>query len=229
MSEFNMFKTNAEDESKSGFRVGATNSFYSHFSSPPSSVHNSDNDDDDSDTRSTVSYKDRRREAHTFAEQKRRDAIKKGYEELQRVVPTCQQADSIGSSKLSKATILQKSIDYLQFSLQQKHKQEENLDKLRKSVMALKIMKANYQHIVKMHETSDPIREDQLPDELKFRVFQQMMDNLFLSFNSSISVSNFAELSASAFNWLEEFCKPQILSKIARASLHHATIDYRTQ
>lgn len=33
-------------------------------------------DDEDSDQRSTLSYKERRREAHTQAEQKRRDAIK---------------------------------------------------------------------------------------------------------------------------------------------------------
>ena len=33
-------------------------------------------DDEDSDNRTMMSYKDRRREAHTQAEQKRRDAIK---------------------------------------------------------------------------------------------------------------------------------------------------------
>ena len=65
-------------------------------------------DDDDSDARSTTSYKERRREAHTYAEQKRRDAIKKGYEDLQKIVPTCQQSDALGASKLSKATILQR-------------------------------------------------------------------------------------------------------------------------
>ena len=65
-------------------------------------------DDDDSDARSTTSYKERRREAHTFAEQKRRDAIKKGYDDLQKIVPTCQQADALGASKLSKATVLQR-------------------------------------------------------------------------------------------------------------------------
>lgn len=36
------------------------------------------------------------------------------------------------------------------------------------------------------------------------------MDNLFQSFNANISVSNFAELSGSVFNWLEEYCKPQV-------------------
>ena len=35
-----------------------------------------DEDDDSDSSRATMSYKDRRREAHTAAEQKRRDAIK---------------------------------------------------------------------------------------------------------------------------------------------------------
>jgi len=205
----------------------STSSYAGLYTSPGSSAHNSDNDDDDSDTRSTVSYKERRREAHTYAEQKRRDSIKRGYEDLQKIVPTCQQTDSLGSSKLSKATILQRSIDYVQFLVQHKQKQEEDLEKLRKDVMALKIMKANYEHIVKTHQSIPTESEDQLPDELKFRVFQQMMDNLFLSFNGSISVNNFAELSACVFNWLEEYCKPQTLREIAKASLHHATMEHR--
>lgn len=45
---------------------------------------------------SPLSYKERRREAHTQAEQKRRDAIKKGYDTLQELVPTCQQTDLSG-------------------------------------------------------------------------------------------------------------------------------------
>ena len=50
--------------------------------------------DDDSDSKSTLSYKERRREAHTQAEQKRRDAIKKGYDYLQDLVPTCTAQDN---------------------------------------------------------------------------------------------------------------------------------------
>lgn len=77
-------------------------------------------DDEDSDNKnSTISYKERRREAHTQAEQKRRDAIKKGYDSLQDLVPTCQQTDSSGY-KLSKATVLQKSIDYIQVGIDYK-------------------------------------------------------------------------------------------------------------
>ena len=78
----------------------------------PSSAPNSDEDDSDNKN-SPLSYKERRREAHTQAEQRRRDAIKKGYDTLQELVPTCQQTDNSGY-KLSKAIVLQRSIDYIQ-------------------------------------------------------------------------------------------------------------------
>lgn len=66
------------------------------ISSRSSSAHNSCDDLNSSDSdidksNSSLSYKERRREAHTQAEQKRRDAIKKGYDGLQELVPTCQQ------------------------------------------------------------------------------------------------------------------------------------------
>lgn len=66
--------------------------------------------DDDEDSggegsrNTSLSYKERRREAHTQAEQKRRDAIKRGYDTLQDLVPTCQQNETSGY-KLSKATV----------------------------------------------------------------------------------------------------------------------------
>lgn len=61
-----------------------------------------------------MSYKERRREAHTQAEQKRRNAINKGYDSLQDLVPTCQNSEQGQGYKMSKATVLQKSIDYIQ-------------------------------------------------------------------------------------------------------------------
>ncbi|XP_013380190.1 max-like protein X isoform X2 [Lingula anatina] len=195
--------------------------------SSASSAHNTD--DEDSDTQSTSSktasnYKDRRREAHTQAEQKRRDAIKKGYDELQTIVPTCHNAvDAVGTQKLSKAAVLQRSIDYIQYLVQQKKKQEEDLESLRKEVLALKIMKANYEHIVKAHQSTPQHGQNQVPDEVKFQVFQQMMDALFQSFNASISVANFAELSGCIFSWLEEYCKPQSLRELVLAVLRQTT------
>ncbi|XP_066581921.1 max-like protein X [Prorops nasuta] len=178
---------------------------------PSSSAHNTEDEDSDNKN-STISYKERRREAHTQAEQKRRDAIKKGYDSLQDLVPTCQHTDSSGY-KLSKATVLQKSIDYIQFLLQQKKKQEEERNALRKEVVALRIMQANYEQIVKAHQTEPGHAEMRVSDETKFQVFQAIMDRLFLTFNN-ISVANFAELSGCVFSWLEEHCKPQTLREV---------------
>jgi len=52
--------------------------------------------------------------------------------------------------------------------------------------------------------------------------FQQIMDSLFVSFDASISVASFNELSGSVFSWLEEYCKPQVSCKLP--SLHVACL-----
>uniref|UniRef100_T1JG28 Max-like protein X n=1 Tax=Strigamia maritima TaxID=126957 RepID=T1JG28_STRMM len=187
-----------------------------------SSAHNSDDEDSD---KSTMSYKERRREAHTQAEQKRRDAIKKGYDTLQDLVPTCQQQDSVSGYKLSKATILQRSLDYIQFLIQQKKKQEDELAALRKEVVALQIMKANYEQIVRAHQIQPSQAENQLSDEVKFQLFQAIMDSLFQSFNNTISMTNFAELSGCVFSWLEEYCKPQTLRELVLSLLRQLNLQ----
>ncbi|XP_010180850.1 PREDICTED: max-like protein X, partial [Mesitornis unicolor] len=181
-------------------------------------------DDEDSDYHQETykeSYKDRRRRAHNQAERKRRDAIKKGYDELQAIVPTCDQQDfSLGFQKLSRAVVLQKTIDYIQFLHKEKKKQEEEVSTLRKDVMALKIMKVNYEQIAKAHQDNLNESKDQVSDEVKFNVFQGIMDSLFQSFNASVSVTSFQELSACVFSWIEEHCKPQTLQDVVIGVLH---------
>lgn len=176
-------------------------------------------DDEDSDQKSGTSYKERRREAHTQAEQKRRDAIKKGYEDLQLLVPSCIQQDTVSSYKLSKAAILQRSIDYIQTLQQQKHKREKELQVLRKEVLGLEIMKTNYEEMVKQHQQTQQqnclnYSAQLISDETKFEVFKAICDSLFHSFDSSIQVNNFNELSACTIAWLEEHCKPQNLGQM---------------
>lgn len=68
----------------------------------------------------------------------------------------------------------------------------------------------NYEQIVKAHQDNPNEGKDQVSDEVKFNVFQGIMDSLFQSFNTSISVTNFQELSACVFSWIEEHCKPQV-------------------
>ncbi|KAK9884782.1 hypothetical protein WA026_009010 [Henosepilachna vigintioctopunctata] len=187
-------------------RAGSRGSIQNVFSSG-----NNSDEEDDVESKSSLSYKERRREAHTQAEQKRRDAIKKGYDSLQALVPTCQQTD-VSGYKLSKATVLQKSIDYIQYLQQQKKKQEEDRNTLRKEVLALKIMQTNYEQIVKAQQSQPGQAEMRVSEDVKFSVFQVIMEQLFIPFNN-ISVSNFTELSAGVFSWLEECCKPQTLKE----------------
>jgi len=68
----------------------------------------------------------------------------------------------------------------------------------------------NYEQIVKAHQDNPNEGKDQVSDEVKFNVFQGIMESLFQSFNASISVTSFQELSACVFSWIEEHCKPQV-------------------
>ncbi|MPC10079.1 Max-like protein X [Portunus trituberculatus] len=136
-----------------------------------SSANNTDvTDDEDSDRGNQMSYKERRREAHTQAEQKRRNAINKGYDSLQDLVPTCQSSEQGQGYKMSKATVLQKSIDYIQFLKKEKSKQEEDVAALKKEVVALTIMKLNYEQIVSAHQSQPGQLSKQISDDVKFQV-----------------------------------------------------------
>ena len=179
----------------------------------------STDDDCDSDSKHSQSYRERRREAHTAAEQKRRDAIKKGYDTLQELVPTCTQVSSCFISesvclamidlitfiplqtdasghKVSKAVVLQKSIDFIQHLSKQKKSQENDLTSLRKEVnitrpwlliktqfqvVALQIMRANYEQLVRAHMRAPQIPENLVADETKFQVVTifTWLENMF--------------------------------------------------
>ncbi|XP_062121826.1 LOW QUALITY PROTEIN: max-like protein X [Drosophila sulfurigaster albostrigata] len=190
---------------------------------PNSSAHNSDDDDDSGDARhssaanSTLSYKERRRSAHTQAEQKRRDAIKKGYDSLQELVPRCQPSDSSGY-KLSKALILQKSIEYIGYLNQQKLKQEDESAALKKEVTALRIIQNGYETMLQHQQANPGPEEARLTDEAKFQVFQAILDEMFDTFQH-IPMDSFKQLTSGVIPWLEEHCKPHILRNILGRTL----------
>jgi len=208
------------------------------------------------------SYRDRRREAHTQAEQKRRDAIKKGYDYLQELVPIVGNGGEDGEAtesgsvalgpgspndeglggpssgsngKISKAAVLQRSIDYIHYIQAQKKKQEDELSQLQKEVKALKVMRAQYEQLVKAHRqgaVAGDLRDSDtgdtaLPSDVKFEVFRSLMDNLFDSFNDRVSMREFSELSAGVFAWVEEQCKPQLLQEAMHSILETVRDKYQ--
>ena len=52
------------------------------------------------------------------------------------------------------------------------------------------------------------------------------MDSLFQSFNTQVSMNNFAELSGCVFTWIEEQCKPGDLQ--VQCTLH-TCMQYETK
>ena len=125
-----------------------------------------------------------------------------------------QQNDPMSSQKLSKTVVLQRTLTYVEYLQQQKKKQTEELVKLRKEKVALAIMKANYEQIVKQ-QMSSTSTDGKVSEETKFAAFQAMMDKLFDSFNATVSTDNFQTLSHGVINWIEEECKPGNLKKCA--------------
>lgn len=80
--------------------------------------------------------------------------------------------------------------------------------------IACSLLDRNYEHIVKAHQNNPQQGDDQVSDQVKFNIFQSIMDSLFQSFSNSVSVSSFQELSACVFSWIEEHCKPQVSSSV---------------
>lgn len=192
-------------------RCSSTGSLHTLTSSPNIT---DDEDSDASHLHIAHSFKDKRREAHTQAEQKRRDSIKKGYEELQELLPKSN-SNAAETGKLSKASILQRSIDYVAFLQSGKNKQEDELLSLQKEVMAMTIMNLNYKKIVADHHSQLPGISDRLvPDQLKFQVFRAFLDSLYQTFEPSVHTNDFGEISASVIAWVENHCKPQILREV---------------
>lgn len=185
---------------------------------PTSSPHNSDDEEDSGDNnKSTLSYKERRREAHTQAEQKRRNAIKTGYDSLQKLVPTCQQNDASGY-KQSKASVLQKSIDYIEYLHTYKSKQEKELATLEKEMSALEVIKRNYDEMQNQGNQEPEIAEPHLTAEDKFEVLRAIMDDMFMSFEQ-LPMDDFNQLTLSTMPWVEEQCKPQLMRDRANRAL----------
>eukprot|EP01135_Chromosphaera_perkinsii_P004254 Nk52_evm6s273 gene=Nk52_evmTU6s273 len=174
-------------------------------------------------------YKKQRREAHILAEKKRRNNIKNGLDDLQQILPNCQK--KFAAQTFSKATILQKAIDYIQHLTRTRSSSEENLYALRREAMALKLLQLKLaeaqaarqnQNMLglggNMGENKATIQRS-LPEMIKFIIFRHIVDKLFHTFNDIISLQSFESLCSSVFTWLEQYSRPANLRDIALESL----------
>lgn len=115
--------------------------------------------------------------------------------------------------------MLQKSIDYVSYLKQQKIKQEEERAAMLKEVKALRILQKNYEHMLQNQQTSNQQMEA-ISDDVKFQVFQSIMNEMFLSFDK-LPMNDFDELVNSVCEWLESNFSSHYIKQIAQQSLNN--------
>ncbi|KAM3851092.1 carbohydrate-responsive element-binding protein [Vipera latastei] len=187
-----------------------------------------------SQSRTEPSKTESRRIIHISAEQKRRFNIKLGFDTLHGLVSTLSAQPSL---KISKATTLQKTAEYICKLQQERATLQEEAQRLRDQIEELNVSINLCQQ--QLPDTGVPItrqRFDQMRhmfDEYvrlctlqnwKFWVFSIIMRPLFESFNGMVSTTSLESLSQTSLAWLDQYCslpalRPTVLSSLRQLSV----------
>ncbi|XP_065184597.1 carbohydrate-responsive element-binding protein-like isoform X3 [Sycon ciliatum] len=176
--------------------------------------------------------KEERRKLHITAEQKRRVHIRNGFDELQSLVPSV----SGQSTKISKAVLLQKSVEHMRHLQQEKKGGEEELDMLRAEVARLNesimhcqdqlpvtgapVTRTRLDHTQQLFDHYVNIRTQ---SNYKFWIFSMIVRSLFDAYNNSVSTMSEDEMCRSVLNWFDHHCslralRPAVLSSLRQLS-----------
>lgn len=95
-------------------------------------------------------HEDHKRSVHIAAEQKRRNNINTGFEELQQLIPAC--SSPARTTRISKANVLRKAIDYICYLVREKTGLVEELTRMRREVVALRMLVSQYRSTGSINE-----------------------------------------------------------------------------
>nr|CAH8842116.1 unnamed protein product [Trichobilharzia regenti] len=198
-------------------------------------LYESDLDDENFSSVENYGIRERRRKLHTEAEQRRRNAIKRGFEGLLELVHPMK-SESTSNVRMSKSSILSKAITMIERLGKQKHQKLSEVESLEKEVKALRILCLNYEKMVQNNPDSGCRTVEPISDETKLEVFRMFSGALFSSFEDRIAFSSFSDLSASVINWIEESCKPEkmafvmdsVLASILNQNNERSSVGCRT-
>uniref|UniRef100_A0ACB8EDT8 Uncharacterized protein n=1 Tax=Sphaerodactylus townsendi TaxID=933632 RepID=A0ACB8EDT8_9SAUR len=191
-------------------------------------------------SRPEPSKTENRRITHISAEQKRRFNIKLGFDTLHSLVSTLSSQPSL---KVSKATTLHKTAEYICKLQQERAALQEEAQRLRDQIEELNSAISLCQQ--QLPATGVPItrqRFDQMRDMFdqyvrsctlqnwKFWVFSIIMRPLFESFNGMVSTSSMNSLSQTSFAWLDQYCslpalRPTVLSSLRQLSVSTSILN----
>ncbi|KAM4546108.1 carbohydrate-responsive element-binding protein isoform 1-T1 [Odontesthes bonariensis] len=170
-----------------------------------------------------------RRITHISAEQKRRFNIKLGFDTLHNLVTTLSSQPSI---KISKATTLQKTAEYISKMQQERAQLHEEAQRLREEIQHLNSTINTCQQ--QLPATGVPITRQrfdymrqkfreyvraQTLQNWKFWIFSIIIEPLFESYNGMVSTASVEDLCRSTLSWLDQHCalpalRPMVLSSL---------------
>ncbi|NXP35558.1 MLXPL protein, partial [Leiothrix lutea] len=175
-----------------------------------------------------------RRITHISAEQKRRFNIKLGFTTLHSLVSTLSAQPSI---KVSKATTLQKTAEYICKLQQERAALQDEAQRLREQIEELNgsinlcqeqlpatgvpITHQRFDHMRRMFD--EYVRSSTLHN-WKFWIFSIIIRPLFESFNGMVSTASMESLTQTSLAWLDQHCslpalRPTVLSSLRQLSI----------
>uniref|UniRef100_A0A4X2K6F0 MLX interacting protein like n=1 Tax=Vombatus ursinus TaxID=29139 RepID=A0A4X2K6F0_VOMUR len=157
-----------------------------------------------------------RRITHISAEQKRRFNIKLGFDTLHGLVSTLSAQPSL---KVSKATTLQKTAEYIVMLQQERAAMQEEAQHLRDQIEELNTainlcqqqlpatgVPITHQRFDQMRDMFDDYVRARTLHNWKFWVFSILIRPLFESFNGMVSTASLHSLRQTSLAWLDQYC-----------------------
>ncbi|XP_055248700.1 carbohydrate-responsive element-binding protein isoform X2 [Gorilla gorilla gorilla] len=170
-----------------------------------------------------------RRITHISAEQKRRFNIKLGFDTLHGLVSTLSAQPSL---KVSKATTLQKTAEYIIMLQQERAGLQEEAQQLRDEIEELNAainlcqqqlpatgVPITHQRFDQMRDMFDDYVRTRTLHNWKFWVFSILIRPLFESFNGMVSTASVHTLRQTSLAWLDQYCslpalRPTVLNSL---------------
>uniref|UniRef100_A0A8C6CVP7 MLX interacting protein like n=1 Tax=Moschus moschiferus TaxID=68415 RepID=A0A8C6CVP7_MOSMO len=157
-----------------------------------------------------------RRITHISAEQKRRFNIKLGFDTLHGLVSTLSTQPNL---KMSKATTLQKTAEYIAMLQQERAAKQEEAQQLRDQIEELNAainlcqqqlpatgVPITHQRFDQMRDMFDDYVRTRTLHNWKFWVFSLLIRPLFESFNGMVSTASLQSLRQTSLAWLDQYC-----------------------
>eukprot|EP00070_Physeter_catodon_P046949 XP_028353843.1 carbohydrate-responsive element-binding protein [Physeter catodon] len=174
-----------------------------------------------------------RRITHISAEQKRRFNIKLGFDTLHGLVSSLSTQPNL---KMSKATTLQKTAEYIAMLQQERAAKQEEAQQLRDQIEELNAainlcqqqlpatgVPITHQRFDQMRDMFDDYVRTRTLHNWKFWVFSILIRPLFESFNGMVSTASLQSLRQTSLAWLDQYCslpalRPTVLNSLRQLS-----------